>query len=460
MHPEKILIVDDEALIRKSLRQMLLSKGYDAAVADSAAHARKVFQPGEYSLALIDLKLPDGSGIDLLREFREAQPDLIVIMMTAFGSIETAVEAMRLGAHDYVNKPFKSREIEVIVKLALGAGGVKREAKDEAEGEGTFSDMVGVGPEMAKIFQMVGKIVITPPEVPVLILGESGTGKEMVARAIHARSNRFDKPFVAINCAAIPANLLESELFGHERGAYTDAKQRKIGLFERAQGGTVFLDEIGDMDLNLQVKLLRVVEDRQVRRIGGSELIDLDVRMIAATNRSLEELIKEGRFREDLYYRLKLINILLPPLRKRRADLPILAAHFVEAANRRFNKKVKGFSEEAQALLAAYNWPGNVRELKNAIERVLILEDTELIGPHHLPPEITGARISSPEGGPLLPGTEELLKGIDYEKVLENIGAHLITQALKVAEGNKTKAARLLNMDRGTLRYNISRLGL
>lgn len=459
---EKILIVDDEALIRKSLRQILEGKGYRAAVAASAGEARSVFTPGEFNLALMDLRLPDGSGIELLREFKEAQPDLVVIMMTAFGSIESAVDAMRLGAYDYVNKPFKSREIEVIVRLALETGSLKREVRElreESLRPYGLANMVSRDPAMNRVFGMVKKIVTTPPEVPVLILGDSGTGKEMIARAIHAESDRHEGPFVAINCAAIPSQLLESELFGHEKGAFTDAKARKIGLMERGQGGTVFLDEIGDMDLNLQVKLLRVLEDRKVRRIGGSELVPLDARILAATNRSPEDAIREGRFREDLYYRLKLINIQLPPLRDRRADVVPLAEHFIEAANARFHKKVKGLDGEAERMLTAYDWPGNVRELKNTIERILILEDAETITAAHLPPEISGMAQQN-DCVPGIPTASQITTGIDYEQVLNSIGRGIIAEALRLAGGNKAKAARMLNMDRGTLRYNIARMGL
>lgn len=459
---ERILIVDDEGLIRKSLRQIMMQKGYEAVAAATASEARSLFKPGEFSLALLDLRLPDGTGLELLREFKEAQPDLLVIMMTAYGSIESAVEAMRLGAHDYVNKPFKSREIEVMVRLALDNGAQKKEIREFTREETRpfgLGNLISVDEAMAKVCSMVRKVVTTPPEVPVLILGESGTGKEMVARAVHAESDRHEETFIAINCAAIPTHLLESELFGHEKGAFTDARQRKIGLMERGQGGTVFLDEIGDMDLNLQAKLLRVLEDRKVRRIGGSELIPLNVRIIAATNRSLEEAIREGRFREDLYYRLKLINIELPPLRARRADILPLARHFIESANRRFGKNVRGVTDEASGLMAEYPWPGNVRELKNTVERILILEEADWIGVEHLPPEIAGGRAQSIDS-PVIPRDTEILSGINYDVVMAEMGRHLIKKALRLAEGNKAKAARLLGMDRGTLRYNITKMGL
>jgi len=456
---ERILIVDDEALIRKSLSHGLIRKGYEVETAASGAEARALFAPGEFDLILLDLRLPDTSGIDLLREFKEAQEDILVIMMTAYGTPESAEEATLLGAYDYVNKPFKSREIEVIIRLAIEAGSLKREVKalhEDAASPYSLDNMKSEDPSMLKVFDMVRKVVTTP-EVPVLIQGESGTGKEMVARAIHAESDRHDKPFIAINCAAIPDHLMESEFFGHEKGSFTDAKGRKIGLMERGEGGTVFLDEIGEMSLPLQAKLLRVLEERTLRRIGGARDIPLDIRIIAATNRSLEEAIKEGSFREDIYYRLKLINITLPPLRLRRGDILPLARHFIELSNVRFHKQVKGLTEEAARELGEYHWPGNIRELKNTIERILILEETEYIDAEHLPPEIRG-REGANLSGMILPQGEEIEGGIDYEAFLTEVGRHLISEALRIAGGNKAKAARLLYMDRGTLRYNIKRM--
>jgi len=458
---DRILIVDDEALIRKSLGQMLGHKGYDVVTAASAAEARKVFTAGEFALALLDLRLPDASGIDLLREFKAAQPDLLVIMMTAYGSVETAVEAMRLGAYDYVNKPFKSREIEVIVRLALEARHLKREVKElreEALGATDLGNIVARDPAMLKVLDMVRKVAQNP-DVTVLIQGESGTGKEMVARALHAESPRADKPFVGINCAAIPGNLLESELFGYEKGAFTDAKARKIGLIERAQGGTLFLDEIGDMEVGLQAKLLRVLEERKIRRVGGLDELAVDVRILAATNQDLDEKRKTGRFREDLYYRLKIIHIDIPPLRERKADILPLAQHFIQDANRRFHKNVQGFSPEAEDFLLGYRWPGNVRELKNTIERILILEETDWIRPEHLPPEILRGR-SADEGGVWIPQEVEILRGVSFDRVMDEVARYLIGEALRLAGGNKAQAARLLDMDRGTLRYQIKRLGI
>ncbi len=458
---ERILIVDDETLIRKSLAQLLERKGYPVQAAATAAEARRAFAPGEFALVLLDLRLPDGSGLDLLREFKAAQPDLLVILMTAYGSVQTAVEAMRLGAYDYVNKPFKSREIEVIVKLALDAGHWQREVKElreEALGPSVLQNIVGRDPAMQKVFHVVQKVAQNP-HVTVLIQGESGTGKEVVARAIHAEGHRADRAFVSINCAAIPTTLLESELFGYEKGAFTDAKARKIGLIERANGGSLFLDEIGDMDTQLQAKLLRVLEERTVRRVGGLESVPVEVRIIAATNQDLEEKLRTGAFREDLYYRLKIIGIHLPPLRERRADILPLAQHFLQESNQRFHKAVAGFTREAEGLLLEYGWPGNVREVKNTIERILILEDTDRIAPEHLPPEIL-RRQPREETGAWVPQEPEILRGISYDAVLDDLGRHLIGQALRLAEDNKAHAARLLGMDRGTLRYQIKRLGL
>ena len=459
---ERILIVDDEALIRKSLAQILSRKGYEVESAASAAEARRLYSPGEFALVLLDLRLPDASGIDLLKEFRAAQPDLLVILMTAYGSVETAVEAMRLGAYDYVNKPFKSREIEVIVKLALDAGQLRtevRELRQEAARPFGLENFVGEDQGMQKVFSMIRKVAQNP-DVTVLIQGESGTGKEMVARSIHAESDRRGRSFVGINCAAIPSQLLESELFGYEKGAFTDAKARKPGLMEKAHGGTLFLDEIGDMDVQLQAKLLRVLEERTVRRVGGIEQVPVDVRVLAATNQNLEERIRAGRFREDLYYRLKIISILIPPLRERRADVLPLANHFLQEANHRFHKSVEGFTRGCEGLLLSYPWPGNVRELRNTIERVLILEDARRIAPEHLPPEILGGRPRHEEGGVWIPQGPEILRGISFDGVVDEVGRYLVGEALRLAGGNKAQAARLLSMDRGTLRYQIKRLGL
>lgn len=459
--PQRILIVDDEALIRKSLGQVLERKGYDVQTAATAAEARQVFLPRDFTLVLLDLRLPDGSGLDLLREFKGAQADLLVIVMTAYGSVQTAVEAMRLGAYDYVNKPFKSREIEVIVKLALDAGHWKREAKElreEVLGPSVLQNIVGRDPAMQKVFTVVQKVAQNP-HVTVLIQGESGTGKEVIARAIHAEGPQADGAFVSINCAAIPTTLLESELFGYEKGAFTDAKVRKIGLIERAHGGSLFLDEIGDMDPQLQAKLLRVLEERTVRRVGGLEPVPVEVRIIAATNQDLEEKLRTGAFREDLYYRLKIIGIHLPPLRERRADILPLAQHFLQEANQRFHKAVLGFTRETEGLFLEYPWPGNVRELKNTVERILILEDANRIAPEHLPPEILRRRPPE-EFSACIPQEPEILRGVSYDTVLDDIGRHLIREALRLAGDNKAHAARLLAMDRGTLRYQIKRLGL
>ncbi len=459
--PDRILLVDDEALIRKSLGQVLARRGYEVVVAASGEEARKLFGEGDFALALLDLRLPDASGIDLLKEFKAREPEMLVIMMTAYGSVETAVEAMRLGAYDYVNKPFKSREIEVIVRLALDADHLKREVRElreEARGSFGLDTIVAQDASMEKLFTMVRKVARNP-DVTVLIQGESGTGKEMIARAIHTESARSCKPFTGINCAAIPGTLLESELFGYEKGAFTDAKARKIGLIEKTQGGTLFLDEIGDMDVQLQAKLLRVLEERTIRRVGGLEQIPVDVRIVAATNQDLEEKIRSGTFREDLYYRLKIISLPLPPLRERKADILPLARHFVLEANRRFHKNVRGFTKESERLLLDYPWPGNVRELRNTVERILILEDAEWIAPEHLPPEILKGRAASEEGV-WVPQEPEILRGVSYDAVLDEAGRYLIREALRLAGGNKAQAARLLNMDRGTLRYQIKRLGL
>jgi DNA-binding NtrC family response regulator len=366
---------------------------------------------------------------------------------------------MRLGAHDYVNKPFKSREIEVVVQMALSAGAQKNEphtVEGEALRPSSLSALVIEDPAMRKVAAMIRKVAENP-DVTVLIEGESGTGKEVAARAIHVESARRDRPFVAINCAAIPSHLLESELFGHERGAFTDAKAKKIGLMEQAQGGTLLLDEIGDMDIGLQAKLLRILEERSLRRVGGLEEIPLDVRIVAATNRALEDSLKVGTFREDLYYRIKLISIRLPALRERKADILPLARYFLDEASKRYKRPMEGISREAEGYLLDYPWPGNVRELKNTMERILILEDTDRVSPEHLPPEIL-RRSADDEGAVRMPQGPDILRGVSFDAVLDDVARHLIRESIRLAGGNKAQAARYLGMDRGTLRYQIKRL--
>ncbi len=456
----RILIIDDEKLIRESLTHLLTGAGYRVEVAGRIADARELVAKEIYDLILIDLRLPDGSGIDLLRHIREcADYAPLCIMMTAYGSVDTAVEAMKYGAYDYISKPFKSQEILLIVKLALETGKLKREVRDIIQSQAQTHDIISVDPAMERVMAVVRKVARNR-DVSVLIQGESGTGKELVARAIHYLSERADKPFVSINCASIPGNLLESELFGFERGAFTDAKSRKLGLLEKANGGTVFLDEIGDMDASLQAKLLRVLEENKFRRLGSVEDIEIDARFVSATNQKLEKLIEEGKFREDLYYRLKVINIVIPPLRERRQDIELLFKYFIDHFNRKLKKNVREISPEALALLQKYQWRGNVRELKNMVERIMILEDTEVIGEEHLPIEVLAAGRERSLFNLGLPQAYDFRQGVDFNELVKSFSSYLIEETMKVARGNKAKTARLLNMDRGTLRYQIKKLGI
>ncbi len=456
----RILIIDDEKLIRESLTHLLTGAGHRVEVASRVDDAKVQIAKEVYDLILIDLRLPDGSGIDLMRHIHD-QVDYapLCIMMTAYGSVDTAVEAMKYGAYDYINKPFKSKEILLIVKLALETGKLKREVRDIIKEQSKANDIISVDPMMERVMAMVRKVAGNR-DVSVLIQGESGTGKELVAKAIHSLSERSSQPFVSINCASIPGNLLESELFGYEKGAFTDAKSRKLGLLEKGNGGTVFLDEIGDMEAPLQAKLLRVLEESKFRRLGSVEDVCIDVRFLSATNQSLEKLIEENKFREDLYYRIKVINIVVPPLRERRLDIELLLKYYFDHFNRKFKKNVKEISEGALELLQNYQWRGNVRELKNLVERIMILEDSEIITEEHLPLEVFSANRDRNRFGLALPWEYDFRQGVDFNELVKSFSSYLIEEAMKVAGGNKAKTARLLNMDRGTLRYQIKKLGV
>ncbi len=337
---------------------------------------------------LLDLNLGSSSGLDVLRSMREADPEILVIIITGYGTVESAVEALKIGAYDYIKKPFKADAIHLIVKLALETQNLRRKVRRLSK-DGAGINMVGNSPALLQIFRQIREVA-KHESATVLITGDSGTGKELVAQAIHNLSPRSEQPFVEINCGSLPFNLLESELFGHERGAFTDAKNRKVGLFEEADHGTVFLDEIGEMDLSLQVKLLRVLEDRKLRRLGGNRNIDINVRIVAATNADLKGSIERKEFREDLYYRLNVFPIHIPPLRERREDISILLEHFLHRFSREFNRSIRGFSREAMDLMNRYHWPGNVRELRNVVERICIMHNVEQIIPVHLPREIWG----------------------------------------------------------------------
>lgn len=453
---EKILVVDDEIFIRENLERTLSLKGYAVTTAENRAQTVNLIAEGDIDLVLLDLNLGKESGLTLLREIKEIDSNILVIIITGYGTVESAVEALKMGAYDYIKKPFKADAIHLIVRLALETQSLKRELKSlRREGSAPLSEMVGASQQMDEVFKKIMEVA-KHENATVLITGESGTGKEVAARAIHNLSPRKDRPFVDINCGSLPYNLLESELFGHEKGAFTDARTRKIGLLEDAAGGTVFLDEIGEMDMNLQVKLLRVLEERKIRRLGSTRNIDIDVRIVAATNKDMKEAINKKEFREDLYYRLNVFPISLPPLRERKDDIPLLLNSFIKKYNVEFKKDIREISRDALELFRSYSWPGNIRELKNIVERICIMNNSQIITPEHLPREIAGDGKSQ---------SSEMMfdippEGADLEKMLENIEKEVLKQAIKMTDGNVSGTSRLLNIPRGTLRYKLEKYGL
>ncbi len=452
MTKSKILVVDDEHLIRWSLEQNLKKQGYEVSTAGSGEDALRLLQEDPPDLMLLDIQLPGMNGMEVLEKVKDLEDEVIVIMVTALGVLETAVKAMRLGAYDYINKPFNLDELAIVIKKALETRELKREvAHLRAVQPKRFSidSIIGASSDLQHVLSMVRKIAQSDAGT-VLIQGESGTGKELIAKALHYESGRADKPFMAINCAAVPETLLESELMGHEKGAFTDAKSQKKGLFEMANGGTVFLDEIGDMPMPIQAKLLRVLEDRTFRRVGGTRDIHVDIRIVSATNRDLLQAIEETIFRNDLYYRLQVIPIFLPPLRERRGDILVLAQSFIENFNKEFGKNVRGISQAAEKILTEYDWPGNIRELRNVIERAVILEDDEMMEAEHLPRELVSRAV--PAGGsPLVFALPP--EGID----IEDVERELIRQALESSDGNQSKAAKKLNLGIDAFRYRMKK---
>jgi two-component system, NtrC family, response regulator AtoC len=451
----KILVVDDEQLIRWSLEKNLQKQGYEVITAGSGEDAVKLAREESPDLMLLDIQLPGMNGIEVLETVKEFEEDIIVIMVTALGVLETAVKAMRLGAFDYINKPFNLDELSIIVKKALETRELRREVahlRSEQTNKYGIDNIIGDSKHMEEVKAMITKIAQSDAST-VLIQGESGTGKELVAKAIHYESARADKPFMAINCAAMPETLLESELLGHEKGSFTDAKIQKKGLFEVADGGTIFLDEIGDMDLGMQAKLLRVLEERSFRRVGGTRDIAVDVRIVSATNKDLFKAIEEKEFRNDLYYRIQVIPIYLPPLRERKEDILALVGHFVQHYNKEFGKTVKGISKMAEKFLIEYSWPGNTRELKNVIERAIILESDETLLLEHLPQEIVSKTGAAASAGPV--GFRLPPEGID----IEDVERELIRQALEISEGNQSKAAKKLSLGIDAFRYRMKKFG-
>lgn len=446
MNKMKILIVEDNDDLLFTLSKVLKKEGYEIFSAPSGEEGLAIFRKDLIDLVLLDLKLPKIGGIDVLIQMKEIDTDILVLMMTALTDAKPAIEAMKKGAYDYLMKPFELEELKLVVKKALETHQLKREVARlcrEHKNQHPNDAIYGETPKIQEVRNLI-RIVAKTPKTSILIQGESGTGKELVANAIHYSSRRTNQPFIKINCSAIPDNLLESELFGHEKGAFTDAKTMKKGLFELANGGTIFLDEISSMKLTLQPKILRVIESQMFRRIGGVTDIKIDIRVIAATNANLHELVKKKEFRDDLYYRLKVMEIVLPPLRERLEDILLLMKLFLQEYNKEFNRYIKNFAPEAEELLLEYPWPGNVRELKNVIERGVILCQGESFLPEHLPLELRKG------------GVTEITQRVSLGKVsLQEMEKHHILEVLKSVNGNKSQASRILDISRSTLREKL-----
>ncbi|OFW01882.1 MAG: hypothetical protein A3I61_02510 [Acidobacteria bacterium RIFCSPLOWO2_02_FULL_68_18] len=461
----RILVVDDEPSMREMLRIVLRRDGYAVVAVASGKEAIERLQAEPFDLLLSDIRMPDTSGVEVLRAAKRIDANLVAFMMTAFASTESAVEAMRLGASDYFTKPFSMDELRLKVRQHLEARRLREEnllLKRALNSRYEFSNILGRSDPMQHVFATIRTVAGTSSTV--LVTGESGTGKELVARAVHFNSLRCDRPFVAVNCGAVPEPLLESELFGHVRGAFTGAHAAKKGLLEAAGGGTIFLDEIGEMPPSMQVKLLRVLQDHRFRRLGGTDEVQADVRVIAASNQDLTRMVAEGRFREDLYYRLNVLSIPVPPLRDRREDIPLLAEHFLQQFASEMGKRVRTIAADAMRLLEAHTWRGNVRELQNAIERAVALEQTEAILPESLPDEVRG--LAGPKGpaprgahGPA-EGFPDLGEGFDLEARGEEFYRHYIALALARAGGVQVKAAELLGMSFRSLRYYVKKYDL
>ena len=450
MRTQTILVVDDEQLIRFSLSDRLQAEGYNVVEAGTAAEALAKSADG-VDLVLLDYRLPDGDGLSVLKKIKERTPDTLVILLTAHSGVDTAVEAMKQGAYHYANKPFNLDEIALLVEKALETTHLRREVRTLRASQAqpyTFDRIVGESPALLAVKALLQKIASSPAST-VLLTGESGTGKDLAAKAIHYNSTRASKPFMNITCSALPESLLESELFGHERGAFTGADRQKRGLFEMADGGTVFLDEIGEMVPALQAKLLRFLEEKTFKRVGGATDIRVDVRVISATNRNLQEEVRLGKFREDLFYRLNVLPIALPPLRERPGDIPRLVTFYIDAYNTEFKKRVRGVTPDAMQQLQRYPWPGNVRELRNMVERAMLLTEGDTL---------TASDLSGTGPGPVrLSDQVELpAAGID----LEQLERSLLVQALERTGWNQTRAATLLGLNRDQIRYRIEKFQL
>lgn len=457
MFKDKILVADDEQSMREFLDIMLKKEGYKVSLASHGEEVLKLAEKDIFDLILLDIRMPKLDGIAVLKKVKALSPETIVIMITAYASADTAIKAMKEGAYDYITKPFKVDEIKLIIKNALEKKNLQKEnilLKQAVRDRYHFDNIIGQSPKMLALYDLLEKV--SPTKTNILVTGESGTGKELVAKAIHYNSPRRDKPFVTLNCGAIPESLIESELFGHMKGAFTDAIATKKGLFEMADEGTIFLDEISELPLLMQVKLLRVLQDKEFKRVGGTEDIRVDVRIISASNKDLEEAVKEKQFREDLFYRLNVIQLKLPPLRERREDISLLAIRFLKRYSEELNKNITGISPEALRILLNYDYPGNVRELQNIIERAVALEGTQ---------ELTAQNLSSylDQQPSLKKGPIDLEipnEGIDLEKVVEDLERNLLVKALDRTKGIKKKAAELLHINFRSMRYRLEKYGL
>jgi len=452
----KILVVDDDRGMREFLEIMLTREGYRVTSAPGGKEALNLCRKHKFDLVITDLKMPKVDGIDFLKGIKEISPETMVILITAYASGETAVAAMKEGAYDYIEKSFDVEDLKDTIRDALKKKGIKKEDvlfMKSVEDAVSFGDLIGKSREMLKVYSLIKKVADTTANV--LITGESGTGKELVARAVHDNSSRKNMPLVVINCGGIPENLLESELFGYMKGSFTGAYSDKAGLFENACDGTIFLDEIAELPPVLQVKLLRVVQEKTFRRVGGSEDIKVDVRIISATNKNLEQKVKDGSFREDLYYRLNVILINIPPLRERKEDIPVLTKCFIEKYSKKFGKEIKKISSYAMELLMKYRFPGNVRELENIIERSIAMETSNIV----LPENLVLSEESSPDQD-TIQGIDFPDGGIDLNNEMAKIEKKLIEKAFKKTNGSKTKAAKYLNISFDSLRYRLEKLDI
>jgi DNA-binding NtrC family response regulator len=449
MSKATILVVDDEPLIRWSLTERFKADGYEVLEADTGRAALEKLPEG-VDLVLLDYRLPDTDGVAVLRKIKEFDQDILVILLTAYASVETAVEAMKLGAYHFANKPFNLDDVSATVERALETTRLRREVRQfrtNAARPYSLQSIVGASPAITALRHLVARVAVSPAST-VLLTGESGTGKDLIAKVIHYASERSTRPFMNITCSALPEQLLESELFGHERGAFTDARMQKKGLLETADGGTVFLDEIGEMTPGLQAKLLRFLEDKSFKRVGGSSDIRVDVRVIAATNRELEKEVEKHQFRADLFFRLNVLPIAMPPLRSHPEDIPLLVEYFIDTFNSEFRKRVLGATPAAYTLLQAYGWPGNVRELRNVIERAMLLSDGDRLDARDFSAMSKSVNASNEFE---LPAT-----GVD----LEQLERSLLVQALRRSHGNQTRAGTLLGLNRDQIRYRIEKFGL